>query len=109
MIHHFDIEKLYNEAKNENALDIHLFQKATIESFLDAMVYKVLKVKSEEAERQLDNIEFMQRYLKRQENVNVMRILQAKIITSLEHELIKLEAKNKQLLEENIQLKNSIE
>jgi len=86
----------------------HLLEKMAFNEYLDALWVKLVNIKTPEAEFQLKNIEWMKRWLDRQMYVNYQNIIQARNIIELTNQIVILELKNKQLLEENQKLKQNI-
>lgn len=89
-------------------LSTHLIEKSAFEDYLNALWVKLVKIKTPEAEIQLQNIEWMQRWLERQFYVNSQNMILSTTINELNRQIVKLEVQNKELIEENQKLKENI-
>jgi hypothetical protein len=103
-----DINKLYEQAKSEEYISFFELEKNSFEILLSGLIVKVFKSKSGEAQSQLKMLERMQRYLSRQSYKNVIFRLQAKMLVENERQINILELENRELLEENLNLKKNI-
>lgn len=102
------IEKIYNDAVRDMSLTTHLLEKSEFEMYLTGLYVKLSKLKSSEAEKQLQMVEWMQRWLNKQRYINTINIVQAGLINELNNQVVKLEYDKQELINENVKLKENI-
>lgn len=102
------IQKIYSSAMRDISSTSHFLEKSAFESYLTAMFIKVVKIKTIEAEKQLQTIEWMQNWLERQTNINLINVIQSRMLLTYEKQIVKLEFEKEELLKENINLKQNI-
>ena len=116
MIDNKTIEALWEDAKKELYSSNWIFEKAEFELLIDAMILKVHKQynkswatnKTPKYDEQLNRLEWMQHFLKKLSYKNCISHFQSKIIKEQEVRILRLEQDKKDLIEENLTLKESI-
>jgi hypothetical protein len=108
MMTHFDLEKIYRQAKNDLQSSPHLLEKSAIESYLGGLLNKLIMTKTPEAEKQEQTVRWMLAWLERQSNINLINIIQVKMINELERQLVQLRVDNESLLTELQKVKTNL-
>ena len=102
------IYKIYKSAMTDISTTTLFLEKMAFESYLDILFIKVVKIKTPEAEKQLQHIEWMKNWLERQTNINLINVIQSRMLLTYENQIVKLQFENQKLLEENQKLKENI-
>jgi len=105
---HFNVEKFFHEAMNDEIVYSENMEKEQFELYLDSLFIKLAKLKSNEAKKQIEIIERMKRSLRRFQYVIINHSVQAKLIKELTLQNQILELKNNDLEKENNNLKENI-
>jgi len=103
-----DLKKLYHDAMNDDLVNSEMLNKHRFENYLTGLFIKLAKVNTPEARNQMEIIEQMQRDLERQKYILALHNLQARMLRDYTRQIVNLERYNKDLKEENNNLKSNI-
>jgi hypothetical protein len=103
--HRFDLEKMFRDSMNDELVYAEFLEKEKFDLYLDGLFIKLAKLKTEDAETQIEIIERMKRFLKRQQYILTNHIYQSKLIQELNLQNQILELKNEDLKKEINKLK----
>jgi len=95
-------------SKSDLIVQTEGISRIRFEALLSGLKSKLIISKSEKAEEQLADVEWMERNLQRQMFINVNHSFQAKLIMELQSQVLKVELDKISLIEENVKLKKSI-
>ena len=103
-----EIEKILSDCRDEDMMSMHSVEKHNFQSLIAGMMSKLVLKKGEEAQRQYRTLQRMDNFLERLTYMNVIQIMQAKLITRQDQQIVILQQEKRELEEEIINLKKRI-
>jgi len=95
-----ELEKIVRQARNEDLISFHSLHKHGFQALLSGMITKLMGSTKPEAKRQLAALQKMDRFMERLTQMNVMYIIQAKMLQTMDRQVAILEQEKLDIIEE---------